>query len=196
MEASMNPKASIGIQNFEKLRKYRAFYVDKTNFIREWWENPDEVTLITRPRRFGKTLNLSMMECFFSTEFAGRGDLFEDLSVWKHEKYWQLQGTYPVIFVSFAGVKGSGVMAKRFWYDGFTFGRRSDIFNPWSITKFPDSGEYGPHWADTSSNRLVSELIMGGTAQIKMDTEALLDSHVSQHDLQVVSGGPYILQQF
>lgn len=65
MEASMNPKVSIGNQNFEKLRKYRAFYVDKTDFIREWWENPDEVTLITRPRRFGKTLNLSMMECFF-----------------------------------------------------------------------------------------------------------------------------------
>lgn len=108
----MNPKVSIGIQNFEKLRKYRAFYADKTNFIREWWENPDEVTLITRPRRFGKTLNLSMMECFFSTEFAGRGDLFEDLSVWKHEKYRQLQGTYPVIFVSFAGVKGSGVWQK------------------------------------------------------------------------------------
>ena len=356
MEASMNPKVSIGIQNFEKLRKYRAFYVDKTDFIREWWENADEVTLITRPRRFGKTLNLSMMECFFSTEFAGRGDLFEDLSVWKHEKYRQLQGTYPVIFVSFAGVKGSsfenardgiigaldnafqahigladskalrreellifdelhtyGVSADpqkvikdsvvvrslqllcsylercygkkvlvfldeydtplqeayvfgywdkmvdfirtlfnltfktnpfleralltgitrvskesifsdlnnlevvtttsdkyctafgftqdevfqalddrrfsgekehiKFWYDGFTFGRRNDIFNPWSITKFLDSGQYGPHWADTSSNRLVSELIMGGTAQIKMDLEALLDGQWVETEL-------------
>ncbi len=65
----------------------------------------DEVTLITRPRRFGKTLNMSMTEQFFSVDYAGRGDLFEGLSIWEDEKYRKLQGTYPVIFLSFASVK-------------------------------------------------------------------------------------------
>ncbi|MCM1375069.1 MAG: AAA family ATPase [Muribaculum sp.] len=81
------------------------FYVDKTAFIREWWEAEDEVTLITRPRRFGKTLTMSMLEKFFSVEYAGRNDLFEGLDIWKEERYRQLQGTYPVIFISFAPIK-------------------------------------------------------------------------------------------
>lgn len=351
----MKPVISIGIQNFEKLRNYGSFYVDKTDFIQEWWESRDDVTLLTRPRRFGKTLNLSMMECFFSKEYAGREDLFQGLSIWKQEKYRGLQGTYPVIFVSFAGVKGtsfedakdgiigalanafeahrelkaSGILSEeeqrtfdelhnyiihgdtsrvirdatvtmslqmlcsylkrcygkkvlifldeydtplqeayvsgfwddmvkfirtlfnltfktnpfleralltgvtrvstpkaslgkesifsdlnnlevitvtsekyctafgfteeevfgaleasgltdekekvKFWYDGFSFGNRKDIYNPWSITKYLDSGEYGPYWADTSSNRLVSELIRRGTPQMKMEMEDLLE---------------------
>ena len=96
---------AIGRQDFERMRTRNVFYIDKTDFIREWWEAEDEVTLITRPRRFGKTLNMSMTEQFFSVDYAGRGDLFEGLSIWKDEKYRKLQGTYPVLFISFADVK-------------------------------------------------------------------------------------------
>ncbi|MBQ2405939.1 MAG: AAA family ATPase, partial [Lachnospiraceae bacterium] len=96
---------AIGLQSFEEIRENNYFYIDKTNIIKEWWESGDAVTLITRPRRFGKTLNLDTLNCFFSNQYAGRGDLFEGLSIWEKEKYRQLQGTYPVIFVSFAEVK-------------------------------------------------------------------------------------------
>ncbi len=96
---------AIGVQDFETIVTNNYFYIDKTDFIREWWENGDSVTLITRPRRFGKTLNMNMVEKFFSLEYAGRSDLFENLNIWKEEKYRKLQGTYPVIFMSFADVK-------------------------------------------------------------------------------------------
>ena len=98
---------SIGNQSFESMRERDNFYVDKTSVIKEWWENEDIVTLITRPRRFGKTLNMNMLECFFSNKYKDRGDLFEGLDIWKEEKYRKLQGTYPVIFLSFAGIKGN-----------------------------------------------------------------------------------------
>ena len=104
---------SIGRQDFEKIRISNNFYIDKTHFIREWWEADDEVTLITRPRRFGKTLNMSMLEKFFSVEYAGRADLFEGLSVWEDEKYRRLQGTYPVVFLSFATVKETDFLNTR-----------------------------------------------------------------------------------
>ena len=96
---------SIGNQSFESMCERDNFYIDKTSFIKEWWENDDTVTLITRPRRFGKTLNLNMLECFFSNKYKDRGDLFEGLDIWKEEKYRELQGTYPVIFISFAKIK-------------------------------------------------------------------------------------------
>ena len=95
----------IGMQDFEKVITNHCFYIDKTDFIRQWWESKDDVTLITRPRRFGKTLNMSMVEQFFSLDYAGRGEIFEGLSIWKDEKYRKLQGTYPVISLSFANVK-------------------------------------------------------------------------------------------
>ena len=95
----------IGIQDFGKIIRNNCFYVDKTAFIIEWWENQDDVTLITRPRRFGKTLAMSMLEHFFSVEHADKGALFEGLDIWKEEKYRSLQGSYPVIFLSFADVK-------------------------------------------------------------------------------------------
>ena len=101
----MRQTISIGKQDFISLRENHYFYVDKTDFIRQWWENADDITLITRPRRFGKTLNMSMLCSFFSRQYAGRGDLFEGLSIWEKEKYHKLQGSYPVIFVSFADVK-------------------------------------------------------------------------------------------
>lgn len=95
----------IGKQDVEKVRKENSFYVDKTKFIWEWWESEDDVTLITRPRRFGKTLNISMLEKFFSIQYAGREDLFQGLMIWDKEEYRKLQGTYPVISLSFAAVK-------------------------------------------------------------------------------------------
>ena len=102
-----NVLVNIGVQRFDRIREQKAFYIDKTDFIREWWENGSDVTLVTRPRRFGKTLNMSMLECFFSNRYADRGDLFEDLSIWNEEKYRQLQGTFPVIFLSFANIKAT-----------------------------------------------------------------------------------------
>lgn len=95
----------IGIQDFVKLIENDYFYVDKTHFIKEWWEGGDDVTLITRPRRFGKTLTMSMTERFFSVKYAGKGGLFEGLSIWQEEKYRALQGIYPVISLSFANIK-------------------------------------------------------------------------------------------
>ena len=101
----MKRTVAIGIQDFSTLREQNCFYIDKTYFIKEWWESKDHTTLITRPRRFGKTLNMSMMEQFFSTRYKERADLFEGLSIWEEEKYRQLQGTYPVISLSFADIK-------------------------------------------------------------------------------------------
>ena len=95
----------IGKQRYDRIIENNLFYIDKTMFIKGWWENQDDVTLITRPRRFGKTLNMDMLKCFFSNEYKDRGDLFEGLDIWKEEKYREIQGTYPVIFLSFAKIK-------------------------------------------------------------------------------------------
>ena len=95
----------IGNESFQEIRENDCFYIDKTSFIKEWWENMDKSTLITRPRRFGKTLNMNMLECFFSNKYKDRGDLFEGLDIWKEGQYRELQGTYPVIFISFAKIK-------------------------------------------------------------------------------------------
>ena len=98
-------RVAIGIQDFETIIKNNYFYIDKTEFIREWWESGDAVTLIARPRRFGKTLNMSMLETFFSNKYENRGDIFENLAIWKYEKYREIQGSYPVISLSFANIK-------------------------------------------------------------------------------------------
>ena len=103
----MKQVIATGVQDFESLRKNHAFYVDKTDFIREWWMGQDAVTLITRPRRFGKTLNMSMLNCFFSNKYADRGELFEGLRVWENPAMREQQGKWPVIFLSFAGVKST-----------------------------------------------------------------------------------------
>lgn len=94
----------IGLQDFEKIRKQNIFLVDKTMFIRDWWEQKDDVTLITRPRRFGKTLTLSMVKQFFSINYAGT-DIFQGMNIWKEKQYQELQGTYPVISLSFSSIK-------------------------------------------------------------------------------------------
>ena len=127
----------IGHQDFEKVRQENIFYVDKTSFIREWWEGKDEVTLITRPRRFGKTLNMSMLEKFFSVQYAGRGDLFQGLSIWEDEGYRRIQGTYPILFIRFADVKETTYIQARkkicriikALYNEFDFLLESDSLN-------------------------------------------------------------------
>jgi len=333
-------KVSIGNQSFSSIREKGCFYIDKTDFIREWWETDDIVTLLTRPRRFGKTLNMDMLDCFFSNRYTDRADLFEGLSIWKEEKYRKLQGTYPVIFLSFSGVKAGtyedarlelvqsvielynqfdyllkstalnesekkcfsmvqngldmnnavlarsihslsaflnkyhkqkvlifldeydtpiqeayvngywdemtafirslfnatfktnsylerGIMtgitrvskesifsdlnnlkvvtttseiyetcfgftedevfqaldefgfsdqkeAVKEWYDGFTFGNKSDIYNPWSITNFLDSKKLDSYWANTSSNGLIGTLLERGEPSLKIHLEDLL----------------------
>ncbi len=334
----MERTVGIGIQSFDKIIENKYFYIDKTDFIREWWENGDDVTLITRPRRFGKTLNMSMTEQFFSIKYAGRSDLFAELSIWRNEAYRRLQGTYPVISLSFANIKETnykntrdkvcqiltelfrdhnfllnsevlsdeekeefkkisvdmddvsatlalhclskylyryygkkviilldeydtpmqeayvngyweelvsftrglfnaafktnpwlerGIMtgitrvskesmfsdlnnlevvtttSKKYetafgfteqevftameeyglsdkkedvksWYDGFTFGKTKDIYNPWSIINYLDKKELSIYWANTSSNHLIGKLIREGTPDIKMEMEELL----------------------
>ena len=334
----MKSVISIGNQDFVSIRKNQCFYIDKTDFIREWWDNQDSVTLITRPRRFGKTLNMSMTEYFFSVKYSDYGRYFEGLNIWKNDRLRQMQGTYPVIALSFADIKATnyesarrGIIRKivrlysefdfirtghilnekdliyfdsvnegmtddaaavainymsdylsryygkkviilldeydtplqeayvysywdkltafirsifnstfktnpymerglltgitrvskesifsdlnnlevvtttsekysssfgftedevfaaldsiglpeekeyvRYWYDGFSFGNRKDIYNPWSITKYLDTGEYGTYWADTSGNALVSKLIRQSSAKIKSEMEDLL----------------------
>ena len=109
----MPGKVAIGKQDFASVIENKLFYVDKTSFIKEWWESGDDVTLITRPRRFGKTLAMSMTERFLSSRYPD-SVLFRGLEIWKEEKYRKLQGTYPVIFLSFASVKaGSFVEARK-----------------------------------------------------------------------------------
>lgn len=101
----MSRTVSIGVQNFEELISNNLFYVDKTEFIREWWDNNDEVTLITRPRRFGKTLTINMVERFFSNKYAEQEDIFKELNIWEHRDFRELQGAFPVIAISFADFK-------------------------------------------------------------------------------------------
>lgn len=101
----MTKVIGIGKQSFEDIIQSNCFYIDKTSLIKEWWESEDDITLITRPRRFGKTLNMDMLKCFFSNQYRDQGQLFEGLNIWKEKKYQQLQGTYPVIYLSFADVK-------------------------------------------------------------------------------------------
>ena len=345
---------SIGCQDFETIRREGYFYIDKTLFLKEWWEEGDSVTLITRPRRFGKTLNMSMTEQFFSIKYAERGDLFENLAIWKEEKYRKLQGTYPVISLSFASIKDSNYETTRRkicqilsnlysqydfllkgdcldekeknffesvtvdmgdveatfalhqlslylsryygkkviilldeydtpmqeayvndywdelvsftrslfnatfktnpyleraimtgitrvsresifsdlnnlkvvtttsdeyadcfgfteeevfealnefgiperkqevkkWYDGFTFGSRTDIYNPWSILNYLDAGKIGAYWANSSSNSLVGKLIREGSPDIKQEFEKLISgqSIITPIDEQIVYG--------
>lgn len=101
----MPRRVSIGYQEFEDIIRNDLFYIDKTAFIKEWWERRDRVTLITRPRRFGKTLTMSMVENFFSVTHVKSAELFRNLNIWKDVSYHKLQGSYPVISITFANVK-------------------------------------------------------------------------------------------
>ena len=131
----MGRNVAIGIQSFSEIIEKKYFYVDKTSFIKEWWDSGDSVTLITRPRRFGKTLNMSMVEQFLSLDYANRGDLFEGLSIWKEKEYREIQGTYPVISLSFANIKEKNYEITRRkicqiltdLYADYTFLMKSDV---------------------------------------------------------------------
>ncbi len=101
----MRKKLPIGIDGFEKIRTNNFYYVDKTMFIAELLQNWGEVNLFTRPRRFGKTLNLSMLKCFF--EIGGRKELFDGLKISQEkELIEEYMGQFPVISVSLKSVDG------------------------------------------------------------------------------------------
>ena len=99
----MTRMISTGEQKFATLRERNLFYIDKTRFIQDWWEGPDRVTLITRPRRFGKTLMLDTIKTFFSPEYNKRKDLFDGLEILKNDKICAFHCKIPVIFVSLSG---------------------------------------------------------------------------------------------
>lgn len=126
----------IGIQDFSKIQRENVFYVDKTRFIKKWWESKDEVTLIVRPRRFGKTLTMSMVEQFFSVEYAG-SPCFRGMDIWQEEKYREMQGTYPVISLTFSSIKERNFVEARkkicatiqMLYQKYQFLLEGDILN-------------------------------------------------------------------
>ena len=97
-------KFPIGIQTFSEIRDKGFIYVDKTAHIYRLTHST-KCFFLSRPRRFGKTLNMTMLKAFFSLDYKGRGELFKGLSIWQEEKYRKLQGTYPVISLSFARIK-------------------------------------------------------------------------------------------
>jgi hypothetical protein len=125
----MGRTVAIGISGYDELIEKNCFYVDKTEFIKEWWETNDKITLITRPRRFGKTLNMRMLECFFSNRYENRRDLFEGLNIWKYDEYRELQGTYPVISLSFSDVKGNDYS----WVKETIFDILTDVYNQYDF---------------------------------------------------------------
>ncbi len=109
----MTRSIPIGEQEFECLRSNNGFYVDKTAFIGEWWRARSRVTVITRPRRFGKTLMLDTVACFFSNARRDQASLFGDLAVWRDEAMRSLAGTRPVIALTFSGVAGKSAQEMR-----------------------------------------------------------------------------------
>jgi hypothetical protein len=106
-ELIMKKKLPIGLSDFKRLIKDDFYYVDKSLFIKEIIDSSSIVTLLPRPRRFGKTLNLSMLRYFFEKTAENTGCLFWDLAIWRQgEKYTDLQGRYPVIYLTFKDVTG------------------------------------------------------------------------------------------
>lgn len=91
-------KLPIGISDFKKLIEEGFYYIDKTLLISELANTNGEVLLIPRPRRFGKTLNLSMLKYFVEKSSTSSAHLFSETAIWKFAKYRKLQGQYPVIF--------------------------------------------------------------------------------------------------
>ena len=169
-----------GYENFAEIRQKHYFYVDKTRFIKDWWNGGDFVTLITRPRRFGKTLMLDTVRTFFSHEFAGRSELFEGLEIWKEETFRSLQGTVPVIFLSFADIK------ERHYEETITaikelltstyrhFARQSATFSDWEKKIFSSVHE---EMSDVTAKRSVRNLAECLAYQYKNKPIILLDEY-------------------
>ena len=138
----MARNVAIGIQQFDTLIEKNCFYVDKTDFIREWWESNDSVTLITRVSRESIFSDLNNLKVVTTTsdEYATSFGFTEE--------------------EVFAALDECGRSAEKQqvkqWYDGFIFGTHADIYNPWSILNFCDTGIFTTYWANTSSNSLES----------------------------------------
>lgn len=163
----MTRTVAIGIQDFGDLIRKKCFYIDKTSFIKEWWENADTVTLITRPRRFGKTLTMSMVEQFFSVSFAEDREIFSGLAVWEDEKYRKLQGTYPVISLSFADIKEDSFEQTRKkicgiienLYDKYEFLLDSDVLNKKEKKSFREISTEMEDYAATAALRKLADYL-------------------------------------
>lgn len=94
-------KIPIGIDDFEKIITGNYYYIDKSHLIKEILDGGAVATLIPRPRRFGKTLNLSMLKCFFENSDISHASLFDHLAIAQHKDAMSHQGQYPVIFITF-----------------------------------------------------------------------------------------------
>ena len=103
----MKRRIGIGISDFKELVEEGYFYVDKTLLIEELYRTNGKVILITRPRRFGKTLNLSMLHYFYEQNEESNAHLFKHTAIWTREECRALQGKYPVIFISLKDCKGT-----------------------------------------------------------------------------------------
>ncbi|MDO8685306.1 MAG: AAA family ATPase [Clostridiales bacterium] len=101
----MKKRIPIGISEFKEIIEGEYYYIDKSLLIKEIIEDGSKVILLPRPRRFGKTLNMTMLRYFFDIEEAGTSALFQALKVWEHEEIRKLQGKFPVIYLTFKDVK-------------------------------------------------------------------------------------------
>ena len=182
-------KLPIGIENFEKLRKNGYYYVDKTGLICELLQNLAEVTLFTRPRRFGKSLTMSMLKCFF--ELDGNKEIFKGLEVMEEsglcEEY---MGKFPVISLSLKDIDAESYetafamaamlvnvkklladydlfdkySAVKEWYDGYRFGE-VDVYCPWDVINYcallcsAPNAQPENYWANSSGNDAVRRFI-------------------------------------
>lgn len=100
-------KIPIGISDFKKLKNQDYLFIDKSLLVKEFWESDGETILVTRPRRFGKTLNISMLKYFFENSSEDNSYLFKGLNIESHKNIMELQGKYPVIYLSFKDEKHS-----------------------------------------------------------------------------------------
>ncbi len=101
----MNKNMPIGISDFKKVIENKYYYVDKSLFIKDLLDNASEVNLIARPRRFGKTINMSMLKYFFEKTEYDNNILFKDLAISQYQGYKKYQGKYPVIFITLKDIK-------------------------------------------------------------------------------------------
>ncbi len=186
-------KLPIGISDFKELREDNYYFVDKTLFIREVWSNAGKILLFPRPRRFGKTLNLSMLRYFFEHTNNDQRWLFEPYAIAQDAEMMSHLGKYPVIHLTFKDVKEScfedclqkvssrlceefelsqNLETVRTWYNGYRFGGRI-LYNPWSLIQYVDKGEDGPapYWLNSSANELVRDLIVQGSLELRQQTD-------------------------
>ena len=166
-------KLPVGIENFEDIRKLGFYYIDKTKLIEQLLDNWGKVNLFTRPRRFGKTLNMSMLRAFF--EIGTDPTLFDGLYISKNQSLCgQYMGKYPVIFISLKGV------------DGMTF--EEAVVRATTIVKT----EARRHYYLKDSSKLVNEEIdqfeqlLSGKAEDITDSIRLLSELLYRHYEQKV----------